>query len=163
MLSDDIGNFIQQEQIMSQFFSVNRGTGYAGHDVQQLAAAVRELGGVGVLRDAITVQTQQMQQTKVGLVAAITANSRNAFPKAVLNTMSLDQLQYLYRSLAPVDYGARAGVPFSAYQGTGAEWLPYEMPTVDDSPSAVQPKLPANPRLQFSHAQDNGAWELYES
>ena len=99
-------------------------------EVVELAALVKELGGVAVVRDAVqSIQVNAARQ-KEDLVARLTANARCAFTKDDLATMSMEALAKLERSLRPTDYSARAGVTANAFEDD-EEWVEYTVPTAE--------------------------------
>lgn len=78
-------------------------------DLIELAAAVREFGGVGALMDAVRSIKANSERQKAQVVGRLVANGRCAFGKADLEAMTLDQLGKLEASLAPASYVGRNG------------------------------------------------------
>jgi hypothetical protein len=82
-------------------------------ELTELLQAVRELGGVGALMDAVRGVKANSDRQKGGMVARLAANSRCAFTKAELETMSVDQLGKLEASMLPRSYVGQGGAELS--------------------------------------------------
>ena len=80
-------------------------------ELLELAAAVREFGGVGPLMEAVRGIKANSDRQKAQSVARLAANSRCAFGKSDLEAMTLDQLSKLEASLTPASYVGRNGAP----------------------------------------------------
>lgn len=85
-------------------------------ELTELAAALREFGGVGALMDAVRGIKANSDRQKAQIVGRLAANSRCAFSKAELEAMGLDSLVKLEASIAPVGqtYVGRNGANVAA-------------------------------------------------
>lgn len=90
-------------------------------ELTELAAALREFGGVGALMDAVRSIKANSDRQKTQLVARLAANSRCAFDESELMAMSLDQLTKLEASIAPppINYAGRTGAALAANDDAG--------------------------------------------
>lgn len=79
-------------------------------EMQDLSAAVREMGGLEALKSALAAVQANANQRKVELVDELKANERCAFAEADLQAMSMDQLEKLATSMRPANYAGR-GAP----------------------------------------------------
>ena len=86
-------------------------------ELLELAQAVRELGGVQSLMEAVRGVKANSERQKAQSVARLAANSRCAFAKADLEAMTLDQLTKLDASLSPASYVGRNGAALVADDG----------------------------------------------
>ena len=84
-----------------------------------------EFGGAEGLRDALSTIKANTQQQKAGAIARIIANRNNAFSKADLDAMPLEQVLKLDRTLSPADYSGAGGYATNAGDD---EWKAYEAP-----------------------------------
>ena len=85
-------------------------------ELTELAAALREFGGVGALMDAVRGIKANQDQQRAQIVGRLAANSRCAFERADLDGMTLDQLTKLEASIAPAtaSYAGRTGGALAA-------------------------------------------------
>lgn len=95
-------------------------------ELTELAAALREFGGVGALMDAVRGIKANSDRQKAQIVNRLAANSRCAFSKAELEAMGLDSLVKLEASIAPAaqNYVGRNGAALAA--NAGDELRPYK-------------------------------------
>lgn len=95
-------------------------------ELTELAAALREFGGVGALMDAVRGIKANSDRQKAQIVGRLAANSRCAFSKAELEAMGLDSLVKLEASIAPAaqNYVGRNGAALAA--NAGDELRPYK-------------------------------------
>lgn len=87
-------------------------------ELTELAQAIREFGGVQPLMDAVRGIKTNAERQKAALVARLAANSRCAFGKADLESMTLDQLTKLDASLATRSYVGQNGAMSDAGDGS---------------------------------------------
>lgn len=78
-------------------------------ELQELNTALREMGGVAGLKNALATLQTNADQKKTALVDELKANERCAFGAADLQAMSVDQLEKLASSLRPANYAGRGG------------------------------------------------------
>lgn len=78
-------------------------------ELQELSAALRELGGVEGLKGALATVQANVGQRKSELVEALKANERCAFTEADLQSLRVEQLEKLDASLRPANYAGRGG------------------------------------------------------
>lgn len=85
-------------------------------ELLELAAALREFGGVSALMDAVRGIKANQDQQRAQIVGRLAANSRCAFDRTDLEAMTLDQLVKLETSLTPVtaNYAGRNGALLAA-------------------------------------------------
>jgi 2'-5' RNA ligase len=90
-------------------------------ELTELAAALREFGGVGALMDAVRGIKANSDRQKAQIVGRLAANNRCAFSKAELEAMGLDSLVKLEASIAPVGqtYVGRNGANVAANMDGG--------------------------------------------
>jgi len=95
-------------------------------ELTELAAALREFGGVNALMDAVRGIKANSDRQKAQIVGRLAANSRCAFSKAELEAMGLDSLVKLEASIAPAaqNYVGRNGAALAA--NVGDELRPYK-------------------------------------
>ena len=100
-------------------------------DVVELAAAVKELGGVNAIREAIQSIQVNAQRMRSDLVARLVANRQCKFTQERLDAMPLEDLEALERTLRPVDYQGRNGVSANAFLDDDEEWEEYKVPVAE--------------------------------
>jgi hypothetical protein len=90
-------------------------------ELTELAAALREFGGVSALMDAVRGIRANQEAQRAQIVGRLAANSRCAFERADLEAMTLDQLGKLEASLTPVvaNYAGRNGAALAANTDAG--------------------------------------------
>ncbi len=73
-------------------------------ELSELLELVREFGGVGSIREALTALSANAASEHDDLIASLTANTRCAFSAEQLATFTTEQLRLLQTSLEPVDF-----------------------------------------------------------
>lgn len=73
-------------------------------ELAELLQVVRDFGGVGPLREALSAIQSNAASERSELIASLTANSRCAFSAEELATFTTDQLTKLHQSLEPTDF-----------------------------------------------------------
>ena len=94
-------------------------------DMAALSGILAEFGGAEGLRDALSAIKTNTAQQKAQAISRITANRNNAFSKADLDAMPLEQVLKLDRTLSPADYSGAGGYATNAGDD---EWKAYEAP-----------------------------------
>ena len=79
-------------------------------ELKALASEISSMGGVAVLKQAISQVNAAGDEQKAALVGELKANERCAFGEEDLKAMSLDTLRKLASSLKPANYAGR-GAP----------------------------------------------------
>lgn len=79
-------------------------------ELQGLAAAIKEIGGVEAVKSALATHAAIQQAHKAELVSELKANERCAFDEVELKAMPEAQLEKLATSLRPANYAGRGGV-----------------------------------------------------
>lgn len=91
-------------------------------ELAELAAAIRELGGVGALMDAVRGVKANSDRDRAARVSRLAANSRCAFSQEDLAAMTTDQLVKLENSLGPrVFVGQNGGMGLADFGGPDGE------------------------------------------
>lgn len=89
-------------------------------ELTELAAALREFGGVGALMEAVRGIRANQDQQRAQIVGRLAANSRCAFERADLEAMTLDALVKLEASITPAaNYAGRNGAALAANADAG--------------------------------------------
>jgi 2'-5' RNA ligase len=91
-------------------------------ELAELAAAIREFGGVGALMEAVRGIKANTDRDRAARVARLAANSRCAFGKEDLDAMTPEQLVKLENSLTPrVFVGQNGGMGLADFGGPDGE------------------------------------------
>lgn len=106
-------------------------------EVVELAATVKELGGVNAIREAIQTIQVNAQRMRSELVARLVANRQCKFTQERLDAMPLEDLEALERTLRPVDYQGRNGVTSNAFLDDDGEWEEYKAPVAEKNGAAA--------------------------
>lgn len=102
-------------------------------EVRELAAMVKELGGVAGVKTALQTIQANAQRMRADLVARLVANRQCAFSAEQMATMPIDHLEALERSLRPADYSARSGMAANAWLVADSdEWEEYVTPVLEE-------------------------------
>lgn len=102
-----------------------------GADIQAVAAAIKELGGVNAVKSALQAIQVNASRMKSDLVARIVANRNCAFTADELSSFSLEQLEKMERTLRPADYSGRSGMAANVFGADDSEWEEYTPPTLE--------------------------------
>lgn len=87
-------------------------------ELSELAAALREFGGVSALMEAVKGIKANSDRQRAQIVGRLAANSRCAFERADLEAMTLDQLAKLEASITPTaNYAGRGGATLATNVG----------------------------------------------
>lgn len=97
-------------------------------EMVELAATIKELGGVNAIREAIQSIQVNARRMRDELVARLVANRQCKFTKERLDAMPLEDLEALEHSLRPADYQGRNGVTSNAFLDDDDEWEEYKAP-----------------------------------